>query len=118
MVAPVAAAAARGAAGKAAAGKAAAGSAPAAAAAGAPKPAPPAVTRSAGASGPPAALTSQRGAPQWYRTATDPLPLANTGGGFVLGLLGYVLVLNYVRDGKDGVKAWLRAKFLNQVGPA
>lgn len=40
---------------------------------------------------------------------------AEAGGGVLLGVLGYVLALAYMRDGKAGVKAWLSAKFLNKV---
>lgn len=40
----------------------------------------------------------------------------DAGGGVILGALAYVLALAYIRGGSDGVKAWLRAKFLNQVG--
>jgi len=39
----------------------------------------------------------------------------NDGAGFVLGLLAWVLTMQYIRGGPDGVKAWLRAKFLNQT---
>ena len=61
----------------------------------------------------PGALSNQRGAPDWYRT--DKLKAANSGGGFLLGLGVYVLALTYLRDGRAGVKALLKAKFLNQV---
>ncbi len=43
---------------------------------------------------------------------------ADSGGGVVLGLLGYVLVTTYLRGGPTAVKAWLRAKFLNRVDGA
>lgn len=39
---------------------------------------------------------------------------ARDGSGFLFGLLLYVLGLNYVRHGPDGVKGWLSAKFLNK----
>jgi hypothetical protein len=42
--------------------------------------------------------------------------LPNAGGGLVLGSLAYVLGLTYLRGGRAGVKALLRAKFFNQVG--
>lgn len=42
----------------------------------------------------------------------------SAGGGAILGTLTYVLALAYLRDGPAGVRAWLRAKFLNRVGPA
>lgn len=35
--------------------------------------------------------------------------------GFVLGLVGYALVLSYIRGGPAGAKAWIAAKFWNQV---
>ncbi|MBB3043921.1 hypothetical protein [Nocardioides soli] len=38
----------------------------------------------------------------------------NDGAGFLGGLLLYVLFLNYLRYGKDGVTGWLGAKFLNR----
>jgi len=37
------------------------------------------------------------------------------GGGILLGSIGYVLLMAYLRDGSAGVKRWLKAKFLNQV---
>ncbi|HSX68124.1 hypothetical protein [Nocardioides sp.] len=37
--------------------------------------------------------------------------------GFGAGLLAYVLVLNYLRNGKAGVTGWLDAKFLNNPHP-
>jgi hypothetical protein len=39
----------------------------------------------------------------------------HTGGTIILAALGYVLGVVYVRSGTAGVKAWLRAKFTNQV---
>jgi hypothetical protein len=39
------------------------------------------------------------------------------GGGFVLGMLAYVVGLTYLRGGKPAVKQLLRAKFLNDVSP-
>lgn len=39
----------------------------------------------------------------------------NAGGGLLLGVIAYVLGVNYLRDGSTGVKKWLRAKFLNRV---
>lgn len=48
-------------------------------------------------------------------TLTPPKKLtANDGAGFLGGLLLYVLALNYLRYGKDGVKGWLAAKFVNR----
>jgi hypothetical protein len=38
------------------------------------------------------------------------------GAGLILGLMVWVVVLNFIRNGPDGVRALLRAKFLNQ-GP-
>jgi hypothetical protein len=43
---------------------------------------------------------------------------ASAGGGALLGAIGYVLFLTYMRNGLPGVKAWTRAKFLNQTGAA
>lgn len=42
----------------------------------------------------------------------------NAGGGAVLGALLYVLGLVYLRGGTAGLKAWYRAKFLNDTGVA
>lgn len=39
---------------------------------------------------------------------------ARDGSGFLFGLLVYVLGLNFVRHGPEGVKGWLGAKFLNK----
>lgn len=48
-------------------------------------------------------------------TLTPPKKLtASDGAGFLGGLLLYVLALNYLRYGKDGVKGWLGAKFVNR----
>jgi hypothetical protein len=48
-------------------------------------------------------------------TLTPPKKItANDGAGFLGGLLLYVLALNYLRYGKDGVKGWLGAKFVNR----
>lgn len=60
---------------------------------------------------------------QQPRRATPSLPsvprtvqgAVDAGGGALLGALAYVLALAYMRGGKDGVKAWLNAKFLNQT---
>ena len=141
MVAPVAGAAARGAATKAAASgagtaatkTAASGAgattrgAGAAAAAPAPSPASkapetPAPKGSASFS-PASALrggssSSSVGTPAAYRKvarAANPTAIANAGGGALLGAVTYVLALTYLRGGREGVKAWMRAKFLNQV---
>lgn len=48
-----------------------------------------------------------------------PQPVADaveSGGGILLGLIGYAIGLNYVRNGWPGVTAWFRAKLLNQTG--
>jgi hypothetical protein len=48
-----------------------------------------------------------------------PVPVAgisvNDGAGFVLGVLAWVLTVQYLQHGVPGVKAWLRAKFLNRT---
>lgn len=36
------------------------------------------------------------------------------GGSIVVGLMGYALVINYLRYGSAGVKAWLKAKLVNK----
>lgn len=55
-----------------------------------------------------------RSLPKVPKTVTT---AANAGGGLILGTLSYVLALAYLRGGSAGVKAWLRAKFLNRTGP-
>lgn len=39
-----------------------------------------------------------------------------SGGGFVLGILAYALVLNYLQGGPTQVRRWLAAKFVNRTG--
>ena len=41
--------------------------------------------------------------------------VSSAGGGFVLGTFVYVLGLTYLKHGRAGVQAWLKAKFLNEV---
>jgi hypothetical protein len=41
--------------------------------------------------------------------------VASDGAGFVLGLLAYAVLANYLRGGVPAVKAWFAAKFLNNV---
>lgn len=38
----------------------------------------------------------------------------NDASGFLLGVFVWVLVLQFLRDGPQGVRDWLRAKFLNR----
>jgi hypothetical protein len=40
---------------------------------------------------------------------------SSAGGGFALGVFIHVLGITYLRSGRAGVKAWLKAKFLNEV---
>jgi hypothetical protein len=40
--------------------------------------------------------------------------LVNDGAGFVLGLILYALVLNYVQGGPSQARGWIAAKFLNR----
>ena len=48
-------------------------------------------------------------------TLTPPKKItASDGAGFLGGLFLYVLVLNYLRYGREGVKGWLGAKFVNR----
>jgi len=44
-----------------------------------------------------------------------PPPGAGDLSGFVLGLLGTALLVNFMRGGPAGVRAWFSAKFLNNV---
>ncbi|HEV2347589.1 MAG TPA: hypothetical protein VGS97_26090 [Actinocrinis sp.] len=77
------------------------------AAAGGPQsPAPAAATLGAGVSMSGGRSTSRQfNAPGW----------APTAGGIVLGVLADILFVQYMRGGWSEVKAWLGAKFLNQV---
>lgn len=43
---------------------------------------------------------------------------ATNGAGFVAGLVLYAILLNLIRNGPAGAKAWLAAKFLNETGSA
>jgi hypothetical protein len=61
----------------------------------------------------PRALTDQRGTAGWLRP--DPVKAANTGGGLALGLIAYAIGVNYLRDGKAGVKRYLMAKAFNKI---
>lgn len=40
--------------------------------------------------------------------------LGRTGGGLLLGMVGYCLVINLIRYGTPGVTGWISAKFWNQ----
>jgi hypothetical protein len=44
--------------------------------------------------------------------------LADDGAGFFVGLFAYAVLVNYLRGGVPGAKAWLAAKFLNRTGGA
>lgn len=51
--------------------------------------------------------------PRW----SPPKPAADfvsDGSGFLLGLIGYALVLNYIRGGPAAVRGWFAAKFMNK----
>lgn len=41
---------------------------------------------------------------------------ASDGAGFVLGLIAYAILANYLRGGVPAVRAWFAAKFLNKTG--
>lgn len=93
-----------------------------------PQPAPaasPAAGGGGGAGGGSSQGATPPGGPSLASLATPDLPSPTLklpkrldGGdaaGFAAGLLLYTLALNYLRYGPEGVKGWLRAKFLNQV---
>jgi hypothetical protein len=42
---------------------------------------------------------------------------AETGGGIILGALGYALLMSLINYGASGPSAWLKAKFLNKPTP-
>lgn len=44
--------------------------------------------------------------------------IANDGAGFLLGLVAYALLANFLRGGAAGARAWLSAKFVNRVSDA
>ncbi len=50
-------------------------------------------------------------------TVSKPVRLPS-GGGFVLGVLAYAVVLNYLQGGPTQVRRWLAAKFVNRTGDA
>jgi hypothetical protein len=43
-----------------------------------------------------------------------PLPIASDAGGFLLGILGYALLYNFLQGGPEQVRGWLASKFLNR----
>lgn len=55
-----------------------------------------------------------RGLRRLVAPASGPVLTVGDASGFVLGVLAWVLVLQYLRDGPKGVRDWLRAKFLNK----
>lgn len=46
--------------------------------------------------------------------ARRPINIAGEGAGLVLGVIGYALVLNYVRGGPAAMVGWVKSKFLNE----
>lgn len=66
-------------------------------------------------SSPTSSSSSEDAADLAARALTLPSPsLPGSTGGFILGLLGTVLVVNYLRGGTPQVRAWFSAKFLNR----
>lgn len=63
------------------------------------------------------------GKPHAFRPANlargrSPVPggnVAEEGAGFLLGLFAYALLVNFLRAGPAGVRAWLAAKFINKT---
>jgi hypothetical protein len=43
-----------------------------------------------------------------------PLPIPSDAGGFLLGLIGYALLWNFIQGGNAQARGWLAAKFLNK----
>jgi hypothetical protein len=64
-------------------------------------------------------LSDLHGSPTGYQqaagAAANPVPLANAGGGLLLGAMTWVLAITYLRSGGTGVRALLAAKFLNKT---
>jgi hypothetical protein len=50
--------------------------------------------------------------------ATTVKGAGSDGAGFVLGLIGFALLRNYLTGGWTGVTSWLAAKFINKTGPS
>lgn len=48
------------------------------------------------------------------RAAAARPAVVDEGAGFVLGLVAYALLLNYLRGGIPAVRGWLAAKFINR----
>jgi hypothetical protein len=65
------------------------------------------------ATDPDSGTASSKAAPLF---TADRMSVSHTGGGFVLGVLGWALFVNYMHGGVPQVKQLLRAKFLNQTG--
>ena len=65
----------------------------------------------------PAGPPQSAGSPQspTSRPATPRGSSRGAGSGLLLGIVLYPIALAALRDGIPGIKAWLRAKFLNQV---
>lgn len=62
---------------------------------------------------PPPAPTPRAAAPRRARSYGAPHAI-NDGAGFLLGLIGYALFINFLRGGPEQVRGWLSAKFLNR----
>lgn len=63
----------------------------------------------------PAPTSSGAGASAPSGGLFSPVQPSGAGGGLVLGALAYIVGLTYLRSGRAGVKALLKAKFLNEV---
>lgn len=50
----------------------------------------------------------------WFNPSVPKIEADEQGASFLLGLVAYALVLNYLSAGWPGVKAWMSAKFLNK----
>ena len=58
----------------------------------------------------------RRGTTQVARAPLAPGITVDDGAGLLLGLIAWVIALQYIRGGPAAVRAWLAAKFLNK-GP-
>jgi len=65
----------------------------------------------------PAGPRSSRGSTRPPQIPRRAKATANDAAGVLLGFLGYVLFLTYLRAGPGGVGQWFKAKFLNEVTP-
>jgi hypothetical protein len=80
-----------------------------------PKSAPAPAAPSAPAPAPGPAISAGAGTGQARRSFPTASSSGGGAGGFILGLVGTAVLINYMRGGTEQVKRWAAAKFLNQT---